>query len=346
VARLVVLTAFAGTLIAIGLVAYSSGIVAPSAQSAPGVAGVGEGLSVASLAWPGRALGLAATSGGVVWEQHSRAASVNGLWLFDATRGSVRRLLSTTAMVRPGAVLTACGSTVIWSGRERGSGRPDGRVCGFDLLTQRRFTAARHGAAPAAGKNIVVWVVGAGGHGTPGSTVAGLDLVSDARFTLDTGCEVRQVAATGHWIAWLGCGADAGTLCALDRRTGRTYMVARHGTALALDENRLVWASPERGGRTAIGLWDTSRRRSQRLLTVRGDVGHLVMSHDLLAWEQTSNAGDVWAYDLPSRQAFPVCATAAAQTDPVVVGRTVYWADRRSGHWELYRSAVARTAVL
>jgi hypothetical protein len=35
-----------------------------------------------------------------------------------------------------------------------------------------------------------------------------------------------------------------------------------------------------------------------------------------------------------------VCANGAAQADPVIAGRTVYWADRRSGRWELYGKAL------
>ena len=44
----------------------------------------------------------------------------------------------------------------------------------------------------------------------------------------------------------------------------------------------------------------------------------------------------MWAYDFNRRRAFAVCDNGAPQANAVVVGRTVFWADKRSGEWELY----------
>ena len=59
-----------------------------------------------------------------------------------------------------------------------------------------------------------------------------------------------------------------------------------------------------------------------------------------MVWVQDSGRGDIWAYDFDRRRAFAVCSDGAEQASPVLVGRTVFWADRRSGQWELYGRAL------
>jgi hypothetical protein len=342
--RLAVLAAFALSFVAAGLIVYSTGVLTPAARSEQSATAAGPGVPVTPLAWPGRALGLGATSSGVVWEQRSPVRTVSGLWLYDTTRGGdVTRLLARADMGRSDGTVVAAGSTVIWTGSARGAGRSDGRLYGLDLYTARRFTAARHGAAPAVFGETVIWVDSSRRYGAPGTAVVGDDLVTDERFVVRTGGAVVQAADAGGWTAWLA-GDAKGTLYAVDRRHGTRHRLDTHGTALAMDSARLVWAARTGGGRTAVMLWDLSRAQSRELFRVRAGVTGLVLSGDLLAWQQDSGRGDVWAYDLRTHRLLAVCATAAVQVDPVIVGRTVFWADRRSGHWELYRRVLGASA--
>jgi hypothetical protein len=86
--------------------------------------------------------------------------------------------------------------------------------------------------------------------------------------------------------------------------------------------------------------WDPRSRESRQLCVVAGVADSLALGAGAVAWRQSSNRGDVGVYDFARGRTFAVCANGAAQADPVIAGRTVYWADRRSGRWELYGKAL------
>jgi len=330
--RLLALTLLTAACAATALIVRSSGIadVVVRSSGMPAVSGRGE--LVTSLEWPAQGLVLAATSGGVVWEQRSRSPHVSGLWRYDPASGLSQRLLARRDLGRTTGTLAAFGSTVAWTCR------PDGRSNGsqvraFDSVTGRRFTASRHGTAPGVSERGVVWVDSSRRFGRAGTVVVGLDAVSDAHFNVSTGVEVRRVATEGHWVVWLG----AHRVVALDRRSGEKYRLTRRATAMATRGQAVVWAALLRSGVTVIMTWDLGTKHSRSLGRVEGTVTDLALSDQLVVWRQESNSGDVCALDRLTGRLTPVCVTAAAQSAPVVLDRTVYWADRRSGNWRLYR---------
>ena len=329
--RLLVLALFAAALTAAVLVVRGSGIV-DSGSSAGSAAAAAPGQPVTSLEWPAGGLSLAATSEGIVWEQRSATPFVSGLWCYDPASGTSRRLVKRSLLGRTAGALVAFGSTVGWTARPRtASGDPE--VRGYDLQTGRQFTASRHGTAPGGCDQALAWVDSSRRLGPAGTVVAGLDLVTDARFVVRTGVPVRRVVTNGRWTAWLGGQA----VVVLDRRNGRRYAVGRRATAVALDGTAVVWASRLRDGRTAIAAWDLETRRPRRLYSVDSRVTDLVLSEQLVVWRQASNGGDVWALERLTGHVSAVCAAPSQQSAPVVAGRTVFWADRRNGGWQLYR---------
>lgn len=331
-ARITALALLAAACAVTALIAHGSGIAGTAARS-PGVPGAtGPEELVTSLEWPADGLALAATTDGVVWEQRSRSPHVSGLWRYDPASGLTRRLLARRDLGRATGALAAAGSTVVWTSRPDGHAA-DTRVCAFDSLTGRRFIATRHGTAPGVSDRGVAWVDGSRRFGRPGTVVVGLDPVTDAHFNVSAGLEVRRVATGGRWVAWLG----GRRVVALDRRSGETFRLTRQATAMAMDGRAVVWAALLSSGRTAIMTWDLGTRRSQSLGRVDGTVTDLALSDQLIVWRQKSNGGDVQALERLTGRLIPVCTTPAAQSAPVVLGRTVYWADRRSGEWELYR---------
>ena len=99
----------------------------------------------------------------------------------------------------------------------------------------------------------------------------------------------------------------------------------------------MVWAAGG-GSEAAVVSWDRSSRRTKVLCRVDGSVSSLVLSHRHAAWVTTSDAAgpQVWAYDFDTGKAGAVSAESSRQASPVIVAGTLYWADDRSGHWELY----------
>ena len=74
------------------------------------------------------------------------------------------------------------------------------------------------------------------------------------------------------------------------------------------------------------------------LCRVVGTVSSLALSRRHAAWVTTrdTTGPQVWAYDFDAGKAFTVSAESSRQASPVIVAGSVYWADDRSGHWELY----------
>lgn len=333
-ARLIVLAVFVSASAVPGLLAYSTGVLSSGASSEDGPLRASGEFRITSLDWPDRALGLAATARGVVWEQRSSDAATSGLWTYDVPSQQASRLLRPADLGRTVGAPSASGTTVVWAARSpAGNGV---RVRGFDSQTGRRFAAAAQGVSPAVTEQTIVWVDTGGVRGRPRTSIAGLDLITDARFGFSTPAVVHDVVAVGRRVAWLGDAAAGAPVWAADLRTGRSSKLAAGGTALAMDARRLVWASRPSDGETAIAAWNPRTHRSKELYCVAARVSDLALGDGLVVWVQGTRGGDVWAYDFDRRRAFAVCDGGAAQTDAVVVGRSVFWADKRSGDWDLY----------
>lgn len=331
-ARLIVLAVFVSASAVPGLLAYSTGMFAAGATSDDGPLRASAEFRVTSLGWPGEALGLATPAQGVVWEQRSSDAA-GGLWTYDVPSQQASRVLRPAELGRTAGPPSASGTTVVWTVRAADGGAT--RVRGFDSQTQRWFTATTHGTSAVVTGDTIAWVDTSRGRGSAHTGVAGLDAVTDARFTLDTGGRVREVVATGGRVAWLAAGTGGGVWVA-ERRTGRRSRLATSGTGITMDTRRLVWASHLAQGAFAVRAWNPRSRHSKELCRARGRVSGLALGNGLAVWVQDTGRGDVWAYDFNRRRAFAVCDNGAPQANAVVVGRTVFWADKRSGEWELY----------
>jgi len=339
--RLLVIAVFVSAFAVPGLIAYSTGIL-PSAGRDPGADPMSAGpeFRVTSLSWPEKALGLASTPQRVVWEQRSDDRAASGLWAYEMETRLPFRLLGPRDVGRSNGFPSTDGATVAWAAVPRGADDGSLEVRAFDSDTRRRFTVAAHGAAPRGAGNTIVWIDTGGERRAPRTTVAGRNTVTEERFFITADAEVREVAAWGRWVAWTTGPRDASHVWVTDRRRQARYQLSATGTAVAVDQHRVVWAARVGKGQSAILVWNQRTRRSKELCRVPAAVRSLHLEGDLVVWAQDSGGGDIWAYDFKRRRAFPVCSDAAEQASPVLVGRIVFWADRRSGRWELYGRAL------
>jgi hypothetical protein len=340
-ARLLVIAVFVSASAVPGLIAYSTGIL-PSAGRSPDADPMSASpeFRVTSLAWPEKALGLTSTPQRVVWEQRSDDRAASGLWAYEVKTQLPFRLLGPRDVGHSNGFPSMDGATLAWAALPPGAADGPLQIRAFDTDTRRRFTVAAHGAAPRGAGNTIVWIDTGGERRAPRTTVAGRNTVTDERFFIAAGDEVRAVAAWGPWVAWTTGPRDSSHVWVTDRRRQARYELSATGTAVAVDRQRVVWAAREGKGESAIVVWNQRTRRSKELCRVPAAVRSLDLAGDLVVWAQDSGGGDVWAYDFNRRRAFPVCGAGAQQACPVLVGRTVFWADRRSGQWELYGRAL------
>lgn len=339
-ARLIVVAAFVSAAAVPGLLAYGSGIIPSRGATSHDAQYASAEFRVTALAWPDGGLGLAATPERVVWEQRTTQRATRGLWAYEVGEQRAYRLLASPYVGRGSGFPSASGSTVVWVVRTSAGGPAATLVRGYDSLTGRRFVVAARGTAPTATGDVVVWIDASGRHGQPGTTMIGRDLVTDRRFVLRTRVSAHAVVARGSWVVWRA-GSGAGTqVWAADRGSGRRYRLSGSGTAIATDTQRALWAARVSPDESAIMAWDLLSHHTAELCRVPGRITDLAADDDLAVWVQDTGNGDVWAYDLARGRAVPVCTGPAAQTSPVIVGHTVFWADRRSGRWELYGRAL------
>jgi len=181
-----------------------------------------------------------------------------------------------------------------------------------------------------------VWIDTRDGRRTARTTVAGRNTVTEERFFIRSKNVVREVAVWGPLVVWTTGARDAARVWATDRRRAERYQLSAAGTGVAVDRRRVVWAARAGKNGSAIMVWNLRTKRSKELCRVAAHARSLDIEGDLAVWAQDSGGGDIWVYDFKSRRSFPVCSDGAEQASPVLVGRTVFWADRRSGQWELY----------
>ncbi len=341
--RLVVVAVFMSAAAVPGLIAYSTGVLpGPTSASADAAKVASPEFRVTSLAWPEEPLGLGATDTTVVWEQRDRSKSVAGLWAYDVRTQLPSHVLGRSSVGKGDGFFSASGTKLVWAawaGR-RGAGPP--RIEAYDRATERRWTVAERGRDPSIAGGTIIWAERGVGTTRADDVLKGVNTVTDEEFSIAAQGRVRDVAICGSWVAWVsGRGAVAGVWTGSNRDAAR-YRLATAGMTVAMDRERVVWAARSGRHSTAIVSWNRSSRHSKVLCRLRGSASSLALGRRAVVWVMTdkTNGGDVWAYDFKRGRAYAVSAGEGQQASPVLVGGTVFWADRRSGLWELYGRAL------
>ncbi len=334
--RLVVVGAFLAMAVVPAVFAYTTGVLpGPTQASAESATGsVGAAHPVATLAWPKDPLGLTATDAAVLWEQRDRNENVAGLWSYNVRTQATDRVLDRSQIGNAAGFPSACESLIAWAtwaGR-RGAGAP--RIEAYDAVIAHRWIVAAEGRDPTVAGVSVIWVDddAVGGN----DAIRGSNSLTDEEYSIIADGRVRDVAACGSWAAWLAGRGAKRAVWAGSYHGGARHKLAAAGTAIAIDGDRVVWAAG--GGKAAVVSWDRGSRRTKVLCRVAGSVSSLVLSHRYAAWITTSDAAgpQVWSYDFATGEAGAVSPEASHQASPVIVAGTLYWADDRSGRWELY----------
>ncbi|GEM_PF-1608634 len=339
--RAVVIAAFVLALAAPGLIAYATGVLpGPSPASADATANGPPGVEfrAASLVWPDEALGLTATDAQVVWEQRDRRKSIAGLWAYDVATGRQDRLLGPSSAGRGTGFPAASREKIVWAawpGR-RGEGSP--RIQGYNQTTTRRWTVAEAGRDPAISGNAIVWVERGADAAAADDVLIGVHDVTDETFSVPVAGRVRDLAASGLWVAWIAGRGKTAAVWTRSNRDGEQRLLAKAGTSVAIDRRRVAWSTLTGRGSTAIAAWDRDAKKTGVLCRAPGAPSSLALGRGVAVWVSTdaSGDGDIWAYDFARDEAYAVCDHDARQASPVVVGDTVFWADQRSDGWELY----------
>ena len=337
--RLLVVAAFLGMAAVPFALAWNAGFL-PGPQQASAESSdpsTTSSAAITSLAWPDEPLGLAASPTQVIWEQRDARAGVAGVWYYDVRTGETKRMLGRDATGKSSGFPAASGDLVVWAswaGR-RGKGPP--AINALDSVSTRRWQVAAAGRDPAAAGDLVLWVEPrGGGHGN--DAIRGLNALTDDEYVLIPEGRVRDLAGWARWAAWIsGRGAEREVWAGSFRNATR-YQLASRGMAVAMDRERIVWAAGVGKRSTSMVSWDRRSSRSTPLCRLPGVCTSLSISSENAVWVMTrkSTGPKVWAYDFAAGKAYQVSAGGGRQVSPVIVAGSVYWADDRSGHWQLY----------
>jgi hypothetical protein len=342
--RLLVVAAFLGMAAVPVLIAFNTGFLPGPTQASAESTGPAttSSAAVTTLDWPDEPLGLTSTDTAVIWEQRHRSAEVAGLWHLDVRTGQKLRLLGRKSIGKSSGFPIASGQLVAWSswaGR-RGVGPP--AIQALDTGSTRRWEVAPTGRDPAVADDVVLWV-DPGGSGTD-DVIRGIDAITDEEYRLTPGGRVRPLAGWGRWAAWISGHGGTREVWAGSFRGSTRYRLAAQGTAVAMDRDRVVWAAAAGRHSAVIVSWDRRANRSTVVCRVRGTATSLSLSDGHAVWVTTrkTTGPRVWACDLELGKAYPVSDAAGRQVSPVIVDETAYWADDRSGRWELYSRSLER----
>ena len=168
--------------------------------------------------------------------------------------------------------------------------------------------------------------------------IRGNNWLTDEEYSISADGRVRAIAAWGTWAVWIAGHGKTGAVWTKSYTGAARHKLAATGTAVAIDRDRVLWAAPVGRHSTTVVSWDRHSRRSKVLCRVVGTVSSLALNRRYAAWVTTREAtgSQVWVYDFDSGKASAVSAGDSRQASPVIVAGSVYWADDRSGHWELY----------
>ena len=335
--RVLVVVAFLVMAAVPAYLAFDAGIVPGPTQASADVIPGGAVTRIASLAWPEGPLGLAATDTTVFWEQRDPSAMVAGLWSYDSRTGRTDPVLGRSATGKAAGFPAAAGELVVWAawaGR-RDAGPP--RIEAYDTGSTRRWTAAPKGGEPTAAGDSVIWVE-ADGDGPGSDVIRGVNSLTDEEYAIETGGRVRDLAAWGSWAAWISGRGKKAEVWAGSYSSKARYRLAGAGTAVAIDRDRILWATNVGRHSARIVSWDRDSSHATVLCKVVGRASSLTLSRRYAAWVTTRDAtgAKVWVYDFDQGRAYAV-AEGGRQASPVIVAGSVYWADDRGGDWALYR---------
>jgi hypothetical protein len=340
--RIVVVAAFVAMAMVPAWLAFDAGLL-PSPTSASADAAPGDTTSrVASLAWPEEGLGLTATDSQVLWEQRDPSAAVAGLWSYDVRSGRTDQVLGRWATGKSAGFPAASGELIVWAAWTVRRGEGPQRIEAYDTESTRRWSAADQGRDPTVAGETVLWVE-PDGAGAGSDVIRGSNSLTDEEYAIETGGRVSDVAGWGSWAAWIS-GRDERPEVWTGSYGGKTrYRLAGAGTAVAIDRDRVVWATPAGSHPARIVSWDRHARRATVLCEVEGSASSLALSGAYAAWVTTRDetGSQVWVYDFARGRAFAV-AQGGRQVNPVFVSGTLYWADDRGGGWGLYRRTLHR----
>jgi hypothetical protein len=337
--RLLVVAAFLGMAAVPVLLAWNSGFLPGPQQASAESTGPSTTSSVAvtPLAWPDEPLGLAASETQVVWEQRDRSAEIAGIWYYDTRTGETQRMLGRTATGKSSGFPAASGDLVVWASwaGKRGAGPP--AIQALDMGSTRRWQVAAAGREPAAAGELVLWVE-PDGDGRGGDVIHGVNALTDAEYAVIPGGRVYDLAASGSWAAWISGSGSTREVWAGSFQGSMRYRLASRGAAVAMDRDRIVWAAAVGRHATSLVSWDRRAKRSTVLCHLPGAGTSLSLGRRTAVWVMTrkSTGPKVWAYDFELGKAYEVSSSGGRQVSPVIVAGSVYWADDRSGHWELY----------
>ena len=323
-----------------GVLALGSGVFADGGSRTAGAKRASQVFRVASLSWPAGALGLASTASLVGWQQRTSGALSSGLWAYDVrTQRPVEIVSAGNVGLNAGPPSMSAG-LVAWSAKAPGSKHEHTVVKAFDRYSGRLFTVTGHGTLPRVSGTRIVWVTHAGdGRGTHNGWAV-LNALTDDRYAVATSARVRELAVCGPWVTWVAGSSSAGSVWATRDRGSTRHELAAAGSHVAIDGRRIVWSRRTRDGETAIVAWNLRSAHSKVLCRVDGAVSSLSLAANLAVWRRSTHGGEIWAYDFNRHRAYVVSAGGGEQAGPVLVGHTAYWADKRSGQWELYGRAL------
>ncbi len=342
--RLLVVTAFFVMAAVPAWLAWNTGVLpGPSQASAESTSVLTtSSAAVTSLAWPKEPLELAASDTRIYWEQRDPDPAVAGLWYYDVGARQADRLLGREATGKASGYLAAAGDVVVWTSwaTKRGAGTPS--VQAYDGLSSRRWQVAAAGHTPAAADGIAVWAEPDGAN--PGDdAIRGVDSLTDEEYTISAGGRVRSLVAFGRQLAWITDG-HTNEVWAGSFKDAARYRLAGRGTAVAIDHDRVVWATAIGRHSSAIVSWSRGKRQATVLYRMLGTVSQLSLSRRYAAWvtTRTATGPQVWTYDFGSGKAFQASTSGGRQVSPVILAGSVYWAGDRTGRWELYSRSLQR----
>ena len=337
--RLLVVVAFLAMAAVPAYLAWTTGFLPGPQQASADSTGPAttSSAAVAPLAWPQEPLGLAAGDTRIYWEQRARSADAAGIWYHDVPSGDTGRLLGRDAAGKSGGFPAAGGHLLAW---ESWAGRRGDGVAGiqaFNLEIGHRWRLTEAGRAARVVGDAVFWV-DPDGAGRGKDVIRGVNALTDEEYTLETGGRVRSFAAWGPWAVWISGGGSIGEVWAGSFRSATRYRLAARGTAVAMDRDRVLWAASAGRHSSTIVSWNRRSSRSRVLCRLRGAASSLAMSRHTAVWvvDRKATGPQVWAYDFEIGKATPVSEAGGRQVSPVIVAGSVYWADDRSGRWELY----------
>ena len=336
--RLVIVAVFVSAAAVPGLLAYGAGVLPVGSSPADGSGVASHEFRVTSLAWPERPLGLGAAGSVVVWEQRDDNAALAGLWAYDVRTQRAHRILGKRGTGIATGFPSVAGGTLVWATRPAAGGHGPLSVQGLDTQTGRRWTVAERGRNPSIGYNTIVWVERGRGAARGDDAVCGQNTLTDEEFTTAGEGRVLDVRAAGTCVVWLAESAGTTSLWQWSYRGHKPAVLATGAAAVAVNTRRVVWASATTPQSSTLSSWNRNNRRTMTLCTVPGAVSALFLGDGVATFVVTdaSGDGDIWAYDFSRRAAVAVSPHGGRQANPVLVGGTVFWADRRSGQWELY----------